>query len=333
MPDRDTTAVRRTSRSSVGRRRRVLRLSAAARRPGPSSVRGPVRLAAPPACSPAGCSTPVLPIPGRRRCRLRLDVTVIIPVARPPGDARSLPHRTRSTGIRVVVVDDGSADADAVARVAASTSRHGRERRSSNRRARRRAQPGLARVTTELVAFLDSDCIPPPTGSTGSPPLRRSARCGGRAARLSRPRCLRRDYLAALRKPRSRRPSCPGAARRAGFVRADRRPGRPTSRAEAIDARRSSVFDPALRYGEDVDLIWRLHAAGWRVRYDPRSRSRHEEPQRWPARLGRRFRYGTSAAPLARRHPDALAPLVLHPWPVLVVGGLLARRPAVAGRD
>ena len=29
------------------------------------------------------------------------------------------------------------------------------------------------------------------------------------------------------------------------------------------------VFDPALRYGEDVDLIWRLHDAGWRVRYEP----------------------------------------------------------------
>ena len=24
-------------------------------------------------------------------------------------------------------------------------------------------------------------------------------------------------------------------------------------------------FDVSLRYGEDVDLVWRLHAAGWRV--------------------------------------------------------------------
>ena len=28
-------------------------------------------------------------------------------------------------------------------------------------------------------------------------------------------------------------------------------------------------LDTALRYGEDVDLVWRLHDAGWRVRYDP----------------------------------------------------------------
>ena len=43
-----------------------------------------------------------------------------------------------------------------------------------------------------------------------------------------------------------------------------------------------------------------------------RSRSRHDEPQRWRDLLGRRFRYGTSAGPLARRHPGRLAPLVLH---------------------
>ena len=46
--------------------------------------------------------------------------------------------------------------------------------------------------------------------------------------------------------------------------------------------------------------------------------------------LGRRFRYGTSAAPLARRHPANMAPLVLQPWPAATVAALLARRPAVA---
>ena len=43
--------------------------------------------------------------------------------------------------------------------------------------------------------------------------------------------------------------------------------------------------------------------------------------------LARRFRYGTSAAPLARRHPANLAPLVLQPWPAVAVGAPLARRP------
>jgi hypothetical protein len=58
---------------------------------------------------------------------------------------------------------------------------------------------------------------------------------------------------------------------------------------------------------------------------------RHAEPETWPAFLGRRFRYGTSAGPLSRRHPTRLAPMVLHPWPSAVTGLLLARRPALAG--
>jgi cellulose synthase/poly-beta-1,6-N-acetylglucosamine synthase-like glycosyltransferase len=64
-------------------------------------------------------------------------------------------------------------------------------------------------------------------------------------------------------------------------------------------------FEESLRYGEDVDLCWRFDDAGWSVRYDPRVVVEHVEPQGWPA-LARRFRYGTSAAPLARRHPGAL---------------------------
>jgi mycofactocin glycosyltransferase len=95
--------------------------------------------------------------------------------------------------------------------------------------------------------------------------------------------------------------------------------------------RPTGVFDPALRWGEDVDLIWRLHDAGWRIRYEPTARVGHHEPGNWPGLLARRFRYGTSAGPLGRRHPDAVAPLVLHPWPALTVAGLLAGHPAVAG--
>jgi mycofactocin glycosyltransferase len=94
---------------------------------------------------------------------------------------------------------------------------------------------------------------------------------------------------------------------------------------------RSDVFDETLRVGEDVDLIWCLHEAGWRIRYDPAAQVGHQEPDTWPALLSRRFRYGTSAAPLAVRHPDAMAPLVLHPWPALTVAGILTRQPLIAG--
>jgi hypothetical protein len=89
-------------------------------------------------------------------------------------------------------------------------------------------------------------------------------------------------------------------------------------------------FDAGLRYGEDVDLVWRLAEAGWRVRYDPAASVSHAEPATWARVLGRRFRYGNSAAPLARRHPGKVPPLVLQAWPAAAVAALLARRPVAA---
>jgi mycofactocin system glycosyltransferase len=90
------------------------------------------------------------------------------------------------------------------------------------------------------------------------------------------------------------------------------------------------VFDEELRYGEDVDLVWRLHDAGWRIRYDPSVRLHHREPATWADWLTRRYRYGTSAGPLARRHPGRLAPLVLTPPGAAAVGLLAAGRPGPA---
>jgi hypothetical protein len=98
----------------------------------------------------------------------------------------------------------------------------------------------------------------------------------------------------------------------------------------ATDQQEREVFDPALRYGEDVDLIWRLHEAGWRIRYEPAVQVPHESPPGWKGLLAKRFSYGTSAAPLARRHPAKMAPLVLQPWPAAATAALLARRPIPA---
>ncbi|HEY1488667.1 MAG TPA: mycofactocin system glycosyltransferase, partial [Micromonosporaceae bacterium] len=91
-------------------------------------------------------------------------------------------------------------------------------------------------------------------------------------------------------------------------------------RSALVDGRgRPAAFDADLRYGEDVDLIWRLDAVGWRIRYDPSVVVTHRESHLWRDRVIRRFRYGTSAAPLSQRHPEAIAPLVVAPWPALTV--------------
>jgi hypothetical protein len=65
---------------------------------------------------------------------------------------------------------------------------------------------------------------------------------------------------------------------------------------------------------EDVDLVWRLAGAGWRIRYEPAAEVAHEHPTTTVAWLRRRAFYGTGAALLAARHGSAVAPLVLSRW-------------------
>jgi len=103
----------------------------------------------------------------------------------------------------------------------------------------------------------------------------------------------------------------------------------------ALVVRRHAVaalggFAPGMRVGEDVDLVWRLLDAGWRVRYEPSVRVAHAEPEGWAGLLSRRFRYGTSAGPLAARHRGRLAPVELRPGPTVAALAALTGRPGAA---
>ena len=263
------------------------------------------------------------------------DVTVLIPVRDRPG---LLARCLEAAGRRypVVVVDDGSVNGPAIAAVAA---RHGatvlRQAESGGPATARNA--GLAAIGTELVAFLDSDCVPPSDWIEELAAHLADPLVGAAAPRIVEPGAAESGAgrLGASRygAVRSSLDLGPAAARvmpmtRVAYV--------PTA---ALLVRRAALdsvgpggypFDPALRYGEDVDLVWRLHDAGWRLRYDPAVEVRHAGPATWAGLVARRFRYGTSAGPLAHRHPRRLAPLVLQPWPAVAVAALLARRPAAA---
>ncbi|MGK3201435.1 mycofactocin biosynthesis glycosyltransferase MftF [Amycolatopsis sp. MEPSY49] len=303
---------------------RVLRLTPAGRRAWRELADGPVTSPAGGALArrltDAGFAHPVPPEPTEPP-----DLTFVVPVLDRPGPlARCLASLSRRHP--ALVVDDGSEDPRAIAEVAAA---HGAEliRRDEN------GGPGAARntalhhVDTELVAFVDSDCTAP----------------GDWATRLA---AHFADPLLAAIAPRVRARAKDTAAGRytqaAGSLDLGDRPARVAPRTRtsyvptaALVARRTALqeiggFDPGLRVGEDVDLCWRLHAAGHRIRYAPDVHIGHHEPGTWRELLGRRARYGTSAAPLARRHPGYLAPLVLHPWPALTVAALLARRPLLA---
>lgn len=260
----------------------------------------------------------------------RADVTVVVPVrdrsAELAGclDALGREHP-------VMVVDDGSLDPAAVAAVARS---HGAElvSRPVNEGPAAARNAGLARVSSEHVAFLDSDCLPPagwiealarhladPLVAAVAPRIVPAAPPSTVASRYSTAHgALDLGPDEGLVAPLTKVAYVPTAALvvRCSALRAIAGEGR--------------AFDESLRVGEDVDLVWRLHRAGWRVRYDPSVTVRHREPATWRGVLARRFRYGTSAGPLARRHPDSMPPLVLHPWPAVAALGLATRRPAVA---
>ena len=85
------------------------------------------------------------------------------------------------------------------------------------------------------------------------------------------------------------------------------------------------LFDPALRGGEDVDLVWRLGEAGWDVRYVPASTVAHEGPATLEDFLARRAFYGTTAGaaeptPRRGRWPRCTSPAGRWPcgpccWP------------------
>ena len=253
------------------------------------------------------------------------EVTVCIPTR--DGAARLPALLGRLHGLAVVVVDDGSRDAGAVAAaVAAAGARLVRRARSGGPAAARNA--GLRAAGTALVAFLDDDCRPEPGWLEA---LLAHASSEGVAAVAPRvvgaggPGVLARYDAAAS-------PLDLGA--RGGAV----GPGRPIPYvpSAALLVRRDAVlaeggFCEELRYGEDVDLCWRLAARGWTVRYEPAATVVHASRDGARAMARQRFAYGGSAAALSLRHRGAVAPFRARPRAAATAALVLGGRGLVAG--
>lgn len=252
------------------------------------------------------------------------DVVAIVPAY---GRPRLLDRCLASIGpVPTVVIDDGSPDPTAIARVAARRgARVVRHDRNSGPAAARNT--GLAVTDAPLVAFLDSDCVASPGWLDGLVGHFDDPRVAIVAPRV-RPAADRRSLLSRFEQARSAldmgdRPELvrPGAA--LGFL---------PSAAMVVrrDALAGGGFDPALRVGEDVDLVWRLDHGGWLARYEPTVTVWHEPRRRAVDWTRRRYEYGTSAADLERRHPGRLAPARVSGWHVATMALLAARRPGPA---
>jgi hypothetical protein len=86
-------------------------------------------------------------------------------------------------------------------------------------------------------------------------------------------------------------------------------------------------FDEDLHAAEDVEFELALHAAGWRMRFEPAARVAHDHRTTVRAWALRKAFYGTGAAPLALRHPGSVPPMVLSPTSAAVGALLLLARP------
>jgi mycofactocin system glycosyltransferase len=253
------------------------------------------------------------------------DVTVVVPVKdRPEMLARLI---TSLGDVSCVIVDDGSARPEAIEAIARAAGAAYLALNPSRGPAGAR-NAGLDLVRTPLVAFVDSDCTPQddwlvpllghfedPIVACVAPRVRTSSPEGSdwlaryEAVRSS----LDRGAHAGLVRPLSAIPFVPSAAL--------------VLRSQTATANR---FDEALLGGEDVDLVWRLVEAGWDVRYEPSSTVIHDQQRSTGEWLARRAFYGSTAGPLALRHPSAIAPFVASAWSVATWLLVLRRRPVLA---
>ncbi len=236
------------------------------------------------------------------------DVTVVVPV-------RDHEVTYRDTEVAaVVVVDDGSAHP-----VPGAAHRNPVALGPS---AARNAGAALAR--TELVAFVDADVTPEPGWLEPLLPHFEDPAVAAVAPRVvstAGPSVLARYEGARSSLDLGERPARVAPGSRVSYL--------PTA---ALVVRTAALrdlggFDERLRFGEDVDLVWRLIAGGMMVRYEPSSVVRHRPRATWRAWVRQRFEYGTSAAPLAARHSAAVAPLRVSRWSALAWLAAVGLRP------
>lgn len=249
------------------------------------------------------------------------DVTVVMPHWSPESGRLTA---AVPSGVDVIVVDDASPGWSAPAPEGPALRVLRRETNGGPAAAR---NTGLAEVRTRLVAFVDTDVVLPAGADEWLAPL--LAHFADPRVAIVAPRVASRADIGSvaayeqLHSPidMGAEPARVAPGTRVGYV--------PSAvmvcRADVV--RDLGGFDEGLRFGEDVDLVWRAVAAGHRVRYEPDVVVHHRPRGRWADLLRQRVGYGRSAAPLAARHHAAVAPVRASAWSLAVWLLVVMRRP------
>ena len=242
--------------------------------------------------------TVVIPVHGRLHPELfnaiRGVATIIVVDDASPEPIRVRPHNIHGVSATVIRVDDQRGPATA-------------------------RNIGAGHVSTPITAFLDADCVPTdgwlepllghfadPSVAVVAPRIVPTDPVDDRPTRLARYEHIRSALDLGSRPARVR------ARSRVSFV--------PSA---ALVVRSDIVrthhgFVSSMTVGEDVDFVWRVDESGHTVRYEPAATVAHRHRTTIRSWARRRFDYGTSAGPLARRHPGALTPLETSGWSIAV---------------
>lgn len=246
------------------------------------------------------------------------EITVVVPVFATDNDAIDRVQRLVDSlaPLPVVVVDDCSP-------VAVDVRCSAVVRRDTNGGPGAARNTGLGSVNTPVVAFVDSD-----VHTTAADVLRLSGHLADPQVSMVAPRVMSREgrraveQYDALRSPLDMGPH-PASVRPRSHV-----PYVPTAVLVARTAAVQAGFDEGLRWGEDVEFVWRAVAAGAVCLYDPGVTCTHEPRRSVVAMLAQRFGYGRSAAGIDSRIPWSVAPVqanVFHVAPlVLLLAGQLS---------